>query len=188
MKAWKESKAWKAWQHYKTITKHRTLVTLGCFRLGLIWQGLIHDFSKYSWTEFSVGIKYYQGDRSPNNAEREDRGSSQAWLHHKGRNKHHFEYWLDYSEQSADVVRGMKMPRKYVAEMICDRLAACKVYQKEAYTPESPLKYYLRGKGQFFMNPKTREELEMILEMIGKEGEEKTFEYIKNVYLKGLDI
>ena len=79
----------KAWQHFKTITTHKIWVMRYCFKIGLYWQGLTHDLSKYSPTEFLVGMKYYQGDRSPNNAEREDTGMSKSWMHHKGRNKHH---------------------------------------------------------------------------------------------------
>ena len=77
--------------HFKTITAHRHLVCRYCFRLGLYGQGLKHDLSKYSPTEFWRGAKYYQGDRSPNDAERMKNGTSLAWLHHKGRNRHHFE-------------------------------------------------------------------------------------------------
>ena len=87
-----------AWRHFKTITYHRWLVCRGCFRVGLYWQGLTHDLSKYSPAEFAVGIRYYQGNRSPNGAEREDKGYSEAWMHHKGRNRHHFEFWTDYGE------------------------------------------------------------------------------------------
>ena len=87
----------KAWKHFKTITYHKYLVAKGCFRVGLYRQGLLHDLSKYSPAEFLVGARYYQGNRSPNNAEREAIGYSSAWLHHKGRNKHHYEYWIDYS-------------------------------------------------------------------------------------------
>ena len=83
-------------EHFQTITYHRRLVRQSCFRVGLYWQGLTHDLSKYSLTEFLVGAKYFQGDCSPNNAEKEEKGYSSSWLHHKGRNKHHFEYWVDY--------------------------------------------------------------------------------------------
>ena len=112
------------WQHFKTITSHRFRVMCYCFRIGLYWQGLTHDLSKYSWTEFSKGRKYWQGTRSPNNAEREDTGVSLSWLHHKGRNKHHFEYWIDYGINCDTVIQGVPMPRKYVAEMIMDRISA----------------------------------------------------------------
>ena len=96
--------------HFRTITHHRHLVMKGCFRVGLYRQGLLHDLSKYMPTEFLVGCRYYQGTRSPNNAEREENGVSLAWLHHKGRNKHHLEYWIDYSLEPDRQMTGMKMP------------------------------------------------------------------------------
>lgn len=172
-------------QHFKTITYHKWLVMQGCFKVGLYKQGILHDLSKYSPAEFWVGVKYYQGDRSPNNAEREKKGYSSAWLHHKGRNKHHYEYWIDYSLHS--VPGGMMpapMPRKYIAEMIMDRIAACKVYQGENYTDAAPLKYYIQGKDPAPLHPFTRKWLEKFLHMLAEEGEEKTFAYMKNVFLK----
>ena len=53
----------KFWGHLKTITHHRHLVMRGCFRMGLIWQGLTHDLSKYSPTEFFAGVRYFQGSQ-----------------------------------------------------------------------------------------------------------------------------
>ena len=130
----------KALQHFKTITYHKYLVMKGCFAVGLYRQGICHDLSKYSWTEFRVGAKYYQGNRSPNNAEREDIGYSSAWLHHKGRNRHHYEYWVDYSTQSIEGgMAPVPMPRKYVAEMLMDRIAASKTYRGSAYKDSDPL-------------------------------------------------
>ena len=99
--------------HFKTITRHKILVAKGCFKLGLYYQGIMHDMSKYSPTEFLVGVKYYQGTASPNNAERMEKGISMSWLHHKGRNKHHFEYWIDYSiDKEHPGLVGMKIPKK----------------------------------------------------------------------------
>ena len=126
------------WKHFETITKHKLLVMRYCFRIGLYRQGLLHDLSKYSPTEFLVGVKYYQGSRSPNNAEREATGLSTSWLHHKGRNKHHFEYWIDYGIDCETVIEGVPMPRKYVAEMIMDRISASKVYLGDRYTDRAP--------------------------------------------------
>ncbi len=174
----------KAWQHFKTITHHRHLVRKGCFAVGLYWQGLTHDLSKYSWTEFSVGAKYFQGDKSPNNAEREATGVSMAWLHHKGRNKHHFEYWIDYGLEHDHAMTGMEMPVKYVVEMYCDRVAACKTYQKEAYTDESALNYYNRGKAKYMMHKNTARLLEDMLNHLAKYGEEATNDYIRKEILK----
>lgn len=100
----------RVWQHFKTITRHKLLVMKYCFKMGLYWQGLVHDLSKYSWTEFSVGCRYYQGDRSPNNAEREATGLSTSWIHHYGRNKHHFEHWVDYGIDCDTVIQGCLCP------------------------------------------------------------------------------
>lgn len=110
----------KAIRHFITITHHKILVMQGCFRIGLYKQGLLHDMSKYSPTEFLVGCRYYKGYMSPNNAERADRGYSSAWLHHKGRNKHHYEYWIDYSLNKEEGIVGMRMPTRYVVEMFVD--------------------------------------------------------------------
>ena len=85
------------WEHLRTVNRHRALVRKHCFRLGLYWQGLTHDLSKYSPVEFWAGVKYFQGDHSPNDQQRREEGCSAAWLHHKGRNRHHFEYWTDLS-------------------------------------------------------------------------------------------
>lgn len=175
----------KAWRHFKTITYHKYLVMQGCFQVGLYKQGLTHDLSKYEPTEFIVGAKYYQGDRSPNNAEREEKGYSAAWLHHKGRNRHHYEYWIDYS--SKEIEGGMKpapMPIRYVIEMVMDRIAASKVYQGEKYTDSSPLAYLMSGKNQNLLHPKTYKQLKILLTMLANDGEEATFDYIRTVILK----
>lgn len=177
----------KAWQHFKTITHHRNLVCKYCFKVGLYRQGLMHDLSKYSPTEFKVGAKYFQGDRSPNNAEREDIGFSTSWLHHKGRNKHHFEYWMDYGilENGKFGIIPCPMPKKYIVEMVMDRIAASMVYQGDKYTDASALNYFYRGKklGNEFIHPDTEKDLEYILKMLAEKGEKETFKYIRE-YLK----
>lgn len=173
-----------ALKHFKTITYHKYLVMQGCFKVGLYKQGLLHDMSKYSPSEFIPGAKYYQGTRSPNNAEREDIGYSSAWLHHKGRNKHHYEYWIDYSTKA--IVGGMApapMPNRYIAEMLMDRIAACKVYNKGHYKDSDPLEYYGKGKEPAPLHEKTKTILEKLLTMLAKEGEEKTFRYIRKELL-----
>ena len=176
---------WKNFKgHLKTVITHKSAVMKGCFKVGLYKQGVLHDLSKFSPSEFLVGVKYYQGNRSPNNAEREDIGYSSAWLHHKGRNKHHFEYWIDYSTKAID--GGMapsKMPKKYVVEMFMDRIAASKTYEKEKYTDSHPLKYYQSGKCEMLMHPETRALLEKLLVMLSKKGEAYTFAYIRKVVL-----
>lgn len=176
----------KAWKHFCTITKHKLLVMKHCFRVGLYKQGLLHDLSKYSFTEFIVGARFYQGTRSPNNAEREKYGYSRAWLHHKGRNKHHYEYWIDYSLKDGEGLVGAKMPKRYVVEMVMDRIAASKIYMRDAYTDDKPLEYYEKGAPYIdgIMHNDTKELLEQLLRMNAELGEEKTFAYIREHVLK----
>ncbi len=174
----------KPWQHFKTITTHRILVMQGCFRMGLYRQGLTHDLSKYSIVEFWTGARYYQGVRSPNAAEREDKGFSEAWMHHKGRNRHHYEYWTDMSPVTK-TYEPVPMPRKYLAEMVADRLAACKVYEGMNFSTGSPLAYLMRSREKDLMHPQTRKELEFLLTMLKEQGEAVTFRYIRQKLLKG---
>ena len=174
----------RVWRHFKTITHHKILVMQGCFRVGLIKQGLLHDLSKYGPAEFLTGIRYYQGTRSPNAAEREIKGYSEAWMHHKGRNKHHYEYWSDLSLATRKY-EYFPMPRKYLVEMVMDRRAACMTYQGKNYTSASALNYLHSSKERLLMNEQTQRELEYILTMLRDEGEEKTFRYLKEEVLKG---
>lgn len=181
----------KAIRHFITITHHKLLVLQGCFKIGLYKQGLLHDLSKYSPTEFLVGCKYYKGYMSPNNAERADRGYSSAWLHHKGRNKHHLEYWIDYAVSKPGdgkehtKMEGMKMPIRYVCEMFIDRVSASKNYQKEKYTDKSALEYYEKSVDHYMIHPDTKAMLEYLLVMLSVKGEEYTYRYIKKEVLKG---
>ena len=174
----------KAWKHFCTITRHRLLVCQGCFKVGLYWQGLTHDLSKYTPAEFLVGAKYFQGTRSPNSAERDEKGYSESWMHHKGRNKHHGEYWTDLNLELGHYAP-VAMPRRYLVEMVMDRIAACKVYQGKDYTDGSALAYLLKGRERIRMHRQTQQELEYILTMLRDAGEEKTFAYIKSDVLTG---
>ena len=173
------------WKHFYTITEHKIIVAKHCFRVGMYWQGLTHDLSKYSPSEFWQGCKYYQGFQSPNNAEREAKGYSSAWLHHKGRNKHHYEYWIDYSLKPVKCMAGMKMPLKYVIEMVMDRIAACKVYKGKDYYDGAAWEYYERTRQFITIHPETRALLERLLWMLKQKGEKKTFSYIRKLLKKG---
>ena len=165
-------------RHFYTITKHRHKVISHCIKAGIGFQGLFHDLSKYSPTEFIPGAKYYLGNRSPNEAEREKNGYSKAWMHHKGRNRHHFEYWVDIDPTTKEYTP-VKMPMRFVIEMFCDRVAASKIYQGKNYDNAHPLAYFERGKGRRTIHPETSLFLEKLLRMLADEGEKNTFSYIR---------
>ena len=175
-----------AWNHFRTITRHRHLVIRHCWKAGIFWQGLRHDLSKYSPTEFLPGARYYQGNRSPNEKEREVLGYSVAWMHHKGRNKHHFEYWNDYNPKEKRVMP-VKMPARYLAEMFCDRLAASKVYAGDQYQQDRSLRYFQNSNARKrgMLHPETEAKLMELLEILAQQGEEAAFAAVREVVKKG---
>lgn len=156
------------------------MVIYHCFKAGIGFQGLFHDLSKYSPSEFIPGAVYFQGTRSPNEGERETIGFSKAWMHHKGRNKHHFEYWTDY-DHNTKKMQGMPMPDKYIKEMFCDRVAASKIYQGSNYSDDSSLKYFEWGRDRraTLIHEDTSRKLEFLLKMLADKGEKETFKYIR---------
>lgn len=170
-----------AWGHFRTVAAHRHKVLQHCIKAGIVWRGLTHDLSKFSPAEFLVGAKFYtDGTRSPNEAERSAYGYSKAWMHHKGRNRHHFEYWTDYNPRTKRM-QPLPMPDVFLVEMVCDRVAASKIYAKEKYTDRFPLDYFLRGKDTRIIHPETSEKLEYILTMLAEQGEEVTFRYLRDM-------
>ena len=175
-----------AWNHFRTITRHRHLVIRHCWKAGIFWQGLRHDLSKYSPTEFLPGARYYQGNRSPNEKEREVLGYSVAWMHHKGRNKHHFEYWNDYNPKEKRVMP-IKMPARYLTEMFCDRLAASKVYAGDQYQQDHSLCYFQNSNARKrgMLHPETEAKLMELLEILAQQGEEAAFAAVRELVKKG---
>ncbi|MBP3892078.1 MAG: catalase [Solobacterium sp.] len=163
-------------KHIQTVNAHRREVRKNCFKCGLYYQGLTHDLSKYSYTELKDSVEYFHGDRSPYHYEKLEKGFALGWLHHKGINKHHFEYWYDIID---GIYQPLEMPDRYIAESICDRVAACKTYQKDKYTQKSPIEYFETVPERNFMHPKTQEKLRFYLQMIADKGEDATFRYIK---------
>ena len=170
-------------KHFKTITKHRHLVMRFCFRVGLVWQGLAHDLSKYSPTEFWQGAKYWQGTRSPNAGAREAVGYSTAWMHHKGRNKHHYEYWTDVPPGEHDY-KPVPMPTRYLVESVLDRIAASKVYRGRDYTDGDPLAYMARERASEKLHPETYAKMQFLLSLLRDRGEDALFRFLREVVLK----
>lgn len=140
----------------------------------------MHDLSKYSPEEFWEGVKYYQGDYSPIRKCKQVNGYSRAWLHHKGRNKHHYEYWYDYA---APVITPM-IPFKYYLEMVCDSLAAGMTYQGKEWNQHYQLTYWNRVKDTAVMDPKLFKLLEKTYKVLDKEGLKKVLnkKYLKSLY------
>lgn len=169
--------------HIGTVIKHKRNVRRACFKMGLIYQGLFHDMSKFSPVEFIPSVRYYSGTFSPNATDRVLTGVSTSWLHHKGKNKHHFEYWTDYTSKEPYIV-GCRMPLKYVAEMVADRYAACVAYNGENYSQKDAWTYYERGASHLVIDEDTRAVLEAALIKMRDEGEDAAFAFMKEILKK----
>ena len=167
--------------HLYTINYHKFLVMKLCFKCGMYYQGLVHDLSKYSLQEFIPSVKYFQGNRSPISKEKEMLGYSYTWLHHKGRNKHHWEYWID-RDYITNEVTVYPMPFKYLLESCLDRIAASKVYNKDKYNDEVPYHFFVNSREVKVMNPKDVEDISKLLLYLIENGERKALEYYKSLY------
>lgn len=171
-----------ALKHLTLILKHKWLVFKLCCKVGQPWRGLVHDLSKFSPTEFFEGVKYYNGNYSPITDCKKDIGYSKAWLHHKGRNKHHTDYWVDLGAPDKTPV----IPYKYVAEMLCDKLAAGIIYMGKDWTKEYQLQYWKKERNKIFINEKIEKLITEFLEQVSKEGIDKvlTKKNVKELYKK----
>lgn len=161
--------------HLKLVRKHRKFVRKYCFKMGLCWQGLTHDLSKYSLTELSI-CKYYNGKKSPHQAAREELGYSPSWIHHYHVNKHHFQYWWDEDEDGKIIP--MKMPYKYVIESFCDMLAASKAYNPDTWKPQLLLDYWeQKCVGKRIMHEQSTALIDYLIRQFVLDGEENFFEW-----------
>lgn len=169
------------WKHFKTVMKHKQVVFRECWACGIGWQGIVHDLSKFSHTEFSPSAKFFQGNRSPIEAEKEDCGYSFAWLHHKGCNPHHWEYWIDFASDGGIIAD--RIPKKYVIEMLCDWIGAGKVYAKGKWSQNDPLDYYNKVRAGRYFHPETEQVIVRFLELIRDNGLDE-FHKIARQWLK----
>ena len=168
--------------HFMVITRHKWVVFKLCCKVGQPWRGLVHDLSKYSPTEFWEGVKYFNGKHSPITDAKKDKGYSQAWLHHKGRNKHHTDYWVDLSAPDKTPI----IPYQYVAEMLCDKLAAGMVYKGKDWTKEYELNYWLNERDKTLVNDQVEALITEFLTQVSKDGIDKvlTKKNVKALYKK----
>jgi len=166
-------------EHLKTITKHKFYVMRACFRSGFIIRGLLHDNSKFGPTEFISSAKHFQGTRSPIKAEKEDRGYSIAWQNHKGRNRHHWQYWIDWHCGKEYVV---EMPVEYIVELICDWIGAGKAYKKEEWAIDELRTWYEKSKDDIILHNKTRKFLEYTI-YFAATSEKQLFRWLNHRYV-----
>ena len=156
-------------KHLKTVHNHRKYVRKMCWKMGLFWQGVFHDLSKYSPKEMSI-VKYYTGKKSPHQVCREEIGYSPCWIYHYHRNKHHFQFWWDEDEEGKIIP--IKMPYKYVIESFCDMVGASKAYNPKNWEPKMVLDYWkTKCVGKRIMNNESQYLLEKLIWSLAELGE-----------------
>ena len=157
----------KMWRHLRTVQTHRKWVRHYCFLAGIPWRGIKHDLSKYSPTEFFESARYWTGTHSPIEEAKKDQGYSRAWLHHRGRNPHHWAYWADNFSEGLTVA---PMPKNDFVEMVCDFLAAGRAYKGDtfSYTGERIWWIHDREHGCKAMNEKNKRMLDIIFSDLEK--------------------
>ena len=168
-------------KHLGLVLRHKWRVLINCSKCGLVWRGLVHDLSKFSPTEFFESVKYYQGNRSPIGVCRKEKGYSIAWLHHKGRNKHHIEYWTDRECKEQPLI-----PYQYAVECVCDKLAATRIYAGKGYSTDLPLDHWMKHGCHEGGNPKTMRFVEEVFIDVKNLGENAVLNkrYMKEKYKK----
>lgn len=158
-------------KHFLLITHHKWVVFKLCCKVGEPWRGLVHDLSKYSPTEFWESAKYYVGNHSPITEEKRDKGYSEVWLHHKGRNRHHVQYWTDHNARESNPI----IPYPYAVEMICDKIAAGIIYEGKNWTEKFELSYWEeKERDTLEMNPKIRDFTTAVLTEVAEQGLKQT--------------
>ena len=168
----------KLFKHLKTIRTHRKYVRKMCFKMGIGWQGIIHDLSKYSIAELKM-CKYWTGKGSPHQACREAIGYSPSWIHHYHKNKHHFQYWWDENEDGKIIP--IKMPYKYVIESFCDMVGASKAYAQKKWEPKMVWDYWqAKCVGKRIMNKESQYLVEKLIWNLYQMEEERFLTWYKN--------
>lgn len=172
-------------KHTMRILKHKYFVFKYCCKLGIPWQGLLHDLSKFSPTEFIESIKYYQDGISPIDVCKKKNGYSKAWFHHKGHNPHHCEFWTDnYGTNPI----AHKMPDKYVRELIADYIGAAKAYFGEKnFTYANEREWWEKRRKILLIHPDTEAVITFVFDTLVRfeKQEDEVFKTLRNDFHKG---
>ena len=171
-------------KHLHTINKHKYYVCKNCFKAGLYKRGLLHDLSKYSPTEFFESIKYYTGTHSPIDECKKENGWSKAWLHHRGRNRHHWEYWIDNINNGYP--EAILMPYEFIIEMLCDYIGAGQAYQGKNWTPQNEYKWWNNKKENVFMHPIVYNFISTVLMLMATDEQNDYTFYLQKHILKNI--
>lgn len=163
--------------HINQVLRHKFWVFICCCKFGIIWRGITHDLSKFSWAEFWPSVRYYQKGSSPIPRLHHEASEYRPWLHHRGRNDHHSEYWHRYTHGT---FYALKMPFDCVLEQIADWIGSTRAYGRE-FDIDDEIQW-LQSTSFYMMHEKT---LELTLSILkGIRDNNLDLKQLKNDYNK----
>jgi len=142
-------------KYFKYVFRHKYYVMKECFKMGLYWQGIVHDLSKFLPSEAKAYANFFSGDNE--NKSLFAGKFKYAWLYHQKRNKHHWQYWVLLEDVNRETL--LKIPTKYLKEMLCDWIGAgLAIHGKKDIH-----KWYEMNKSKIRLHDESRQELEKYL-------------------------
>jgi len=150
-------------KYFTYVLRHKWFVFWACWKYGLIWQGIIHDLSKFLPDEaIPYANFFYSGDRRKDSFYTPKRGNEEfnlAWLKHQHRNPHHWQYYV--LQEDSGAVFPLKIPDKYVKEMLCDWIGAGR-----ASGHNDVLSWYVTNRNKMVLHVDSRAWIERELEYV----------------------
>lgn len=162
-------------KYLRYILRHKYFVFIECCKLGIPWQGMIHDLSKFSPAEWTAYVhKFFggpwpkaleiHGDRRNSISwfqENVDSAFDRAWQHHQDHNPHHWEHWSITGGVIVDgnsIHEGIQIPHNYILEMFADWTAMSK-----AKGEPNCRKWYQQNRSSIVLHPASRQTLETMI-------------------------
>ena len=156
------------WAYLKYVLRHKYFVFLECVRLGIPFLGILHDWSKFSPSEWFPYVHSFFNPDGSSRDHRDDSGRLDpssisrefdfAWLHHIHSNPHHWNHWSLVREQDENKV--LRMPDKYAREMLADWRGAGMAKWGE----DNTLVWYARNEAGIKLHPGARAWIEKELQ------------------------
>ncbi len=147
------------------VFRHKWHVLVQCWRFGILWRGLIHDWSKLTFTEWFDYARVFGAKETPRGSDGAYNptvvpGFDHAWLSHIHHNKHHWQFWILFGDVGSE--RVLEMPRKYAFEMVADWVGAGLAQGGKL----GPRRWYHLNKNKMKLHPDTRKLVEKTLESL----------------------
>lgn len=150
-------------KYLQYLLRHKWYVFLECRKWGLLWRGIVHDWSKFLPDEITPYANFfYGGDKRKDQFYSPEQGTYEfnvAWLKHQHRNPHHWQHWVLQEDDGGKFA--LKMPVDCAVEMLCDWRGA----GKASGHPDT-VAWYWKNKDKMILHPDTRAFVEEILNVL----------------------